>query len=123
MNHGRIVNRLSCIIQESPSEKPPAGPNGKGAAGLRTRQPSAWTRPGTGARSRHGRSRECLGRARATRRDGIAPPDEMSQQAGLQSPSANSRVLVHYRITDQLARSRNAESHDKAVSHCFFSDQ
>ena len=31
--------------------------------------------------------------------------------------------LVHYRITGQLTRNRNAESHDKAVSHCFFSDQ
>ena len=31
--------------------------------------------------------------------------------------------LVHYRMTSRVARSRNAESHDKAVSHCFFSDQ
>ncbi len=31
--------------------------------------------------------------------------------------------LVHYRITAQLTRNGNAETHDKAVSHCFFSDQ
>ena len=30
---------------------------------------------------------------------------------------------MHYRVTAQLTRKRNAESHDKAVSHCFFSDQ
>ena len=30
---------------------------------------------------------------------------------------------MHYWIMVQLATIRNAESHDKAVSHCFFSDQ
>ena len=50
----------------------------------------------------------------------VAP---VSRTLGALARGFSARVLVPHRITTQLAKIRNAESHDKAVFHCFFSDQ